>query len=119
MNDFSVTMALVDYIPVLLFAAAAVMLSLYVSLWAVIISLWAAFASVVATAVGSILAGLIQIVLMHHAPAGITLLAAAILCAGLSIFLFFGCKACSKGMLTLTKKVPVWIKCCFVKKEDL
>ena len=46
------------------------------------------------------------------------MIGAGIVCAGLSIFMFYGCKAATKGILVLTKKLAVWIKNCFIKKEE-
>lgn len=98
-------------------AAAAVALSVYVTLWSLVVSLWAVFSSLVGCALGGIIAGAAACV--GNAFAGTALVAAGILCAGLSIFLFFGCNAATKGMATLTKKSAAWIKNCFRRKEGL
>ena len=89
-------------------AAFAVIFSLYISLWAVIISLWAVFASLAACVVGSVLACVI-FSMGGNSISGLAVLAAGIVCAGLSIFMFYGCKAATKGTLVLTKKIVVWI----------
>ena len=102
----------------LLIAAFAVLFSLYVSIWSVIVSLWAVFASLVACAAGVIIAGIVFIV-VGHALTGVCMIGAALVCAGLSIFSFFGCKAATKGLLWLTKKLALGIKKCFVKKEEV
>ena len=101
----------------LLIAAFAVVFSLCVALWAVIICLWAAFASVLAYAFGAIIGGTV-LVCNGNAPTGIALIAGGLVCAGLSIFVFYGCKAATKGILMLTKKMGIWIKNCFRKKEE-
>lgn len=100
----------------LLIAAFAVILSLYISLWAVIISLWAVFGSLIGCAFGGVIAGIV-VVCSGNAPSGIAMLAAGIICAGFSIFMLYGCKVATKGILILTKKFAVWIKNCFMKKE--
>lgn len=100
----------------LLIAAFAVMFSLYVSLWAVIISMWAVFAALVCCAVVGIAAGVI-FACGGNGLTGIAVIGAAIICAGLSIFLFFGCKAATKGTLVLAKRLVVWMKNCFIRKE--
>lgn len=100
----------------LLAAAFAVVLSLYVSLWAVIISLWAVFVSLIACAFGGIVAGLV-FACCGNALTGIAVVGAGIVCAGLAILMFYGCKAATKGMLIATKKFVLWIKNGFVKKE--
>lgn len=98
-------------------AAAAVILSLYVSLWSVIISLWAVFGSLIGCSFGSMVAGLI-LACSGNVLTGIAMISAGIVCAGLSIFMFYGCKAATKEILTLTKKIAVWVKNCFIKKEQ-
>lgn len=99
-------------------AAFAVILALYISLWAVIISLWAVFASLAACSIGGVLACVILIV-GGNGASGVAMLAAGIVCAGLSIFMFYGCKAATKGTLILTKKMAIWTKNCFIKKEEV
>ena len=100
----------------LLAAALAVILSVYISLWGVIISLWAVFAAFAGCAVGCILGGIIFIC-RGIAISGIATIGAGITCAGLSIFMFFGCKAATRGLLVLTKKCAIWTKNRFLKKE--
>lgn len=97
-------------------AAFAVILSLYISLWAVLISLWAVFVSLAACSVAGILACAVFAVDGNGAP-GIAMLAAGVVCAGLSIFMFYGCKAATTGTFMLTKKIALWIKNCFRGKE--
>ena len=100
----------------LLIAAASVILSIYVSLWSVIVSLWAVFGSLVACAPGSVAAGVVFL-RTDNVLAGIAMFGAAIVCVGLSILMFFGCKAATKGMVILTKKIAVWTKNCFTGRE--
>lgn len=98
-------------------AAFAVILSLYISLWAVIISLWAVFASLAVCSISGVLACVIFTVGSNGAS-GIAMLAVGFVCAGLSIFMFYGCKAVTEGILMLTKKMAKWIKNCLIKKEE-
>lgn len=97
-------------------AAIAVMLSLYVSIWAVIVSVWASFGAVVACAFGGVVSG-IGMAICATVPIGLAMVAAGLICAGVSIFLFYGCRAATTGILWLTKKSAFGIKCCFVEKE--
>lgn len=97
-------------------AAFAVIFSIYISLWAVIISLWAVFVSLAACSIGGVMACVIFTV-GGNGASGVAMLAAGIVCAGLAIFMFYGCKAATKGTLILTKKMAIWIKNCFIKKE--
>lgn len=98
-------------------AAFAVLFALYVSLWAVIVSLWAVFGAFVGCAGGGVIAG-IFLIAGGHGAAGAVVLAAGLVCAGLSVFAFFGCKAATKGTAVLTKKSVIWIKNCFRRKES-
>ena len=97
-------------------ATAAVILSLYVLLWSVIISLWAVFASLAACSIGGIVAGIV-FTIVDNGVAGIAMIGAQLVCAGLSIIVFYGCKAATKGILALTKVIAVWIKNCLIRKE--
>lgn len=98
-------------------AAFAMILSLYISLWSVIISLWSVFVSLAACSIGGVLACPI-LAIGGNGLSGVAMLAAGIICAGLGIFMFFGCKAATKGILLLTKKIAISIKKSFVKKEE-
>lgn len=97
-------------------AAAAVILAIYVVLWAVIVSLWAVFVSLAACSVCGVITG-IFFTLIARGLTGIALVGAGLVCAGLAIFMFFGCLETSKGIILLTKKIALGIKKCFVKKE--
>ena len=99
-------------------AAAAVILSLYVVLWSVIISVWSVFASLVACAFGGIAAGAIFAACGNGIAGGATI-GAGLVCAGVSVFLFFGCRAATKGILLLTKQIALGIKKYFVRKESV
>ena len=101
----------------LLIAAFAVVLSLYIVLWSLIVSLWAVFASFGACSIGGVLACVIFAV-CGNAASGLAMLAAGIVCAGLAIFLFYGCKAATKGNLILTKRIAIWTKHCFIKRGE-
>ena len=102
----------------LLVVALAIIFSLYVVLWSVIIVLWAVFASFVACGLAGIAAG-VYLAVGNNDLKGIAMIGAGIVCAGLSVFMFFGCKAATKGILNLTKKLAIWIKNCFIKKEEV
>jgi len=98
-------------------AAAAVIVSLYVSMWAVIISLWAVFASLVGCALGGVAAGAIFFCIGYPVT-GLAMIGAVLVLTGLSVFLFFGCKAASSGLVILTGKTALWMKNRMMKKED-
>ena len=100
----------------LLIAAFAVILSLYVVLWSVIISLWAVFVSLAACGLAGIVAGALYAILVKPID-GILLVATGLVCSGLAIFAFIGCKAATKGTARLTKKMIFGIKHLFVGKD--
>lgn len=98
-------------------AVVTIIFSLYVVLWSVIASLWAVFASLIASAVGCVITG-IAFAIVGNGGAGGVSVSFGIVCAGLAIFCFFGCKAATKGVVVLTKKIAIGIKKCFVRKEE-
>ena len=100
----------------LLIAAFAVILSLYLTLWALVISLWAVFVSLAACGLAGIVAGVGYAILVKPID-GILLVAAGLVCSGLAIFAFIGCKAATKGTARLTKKMIFGIKHLFVGKD--
>lgn len=97
--------------------AFAVILSLYISLWSLIVSLWLVFVSLAACSVGGMITCII-FALSGRIATGIAMLAAGIVCAGLSIFMFYGCKEATKGIVVLTKKIAHFIKKSFIKKGE-
>lgn len=98
-------------------AAAAVVLTLYVSLWTVVISLWAVFGSLAICAAACVPASVICAA-GGRIASGLAMLSAGIVCAGLAIFAFYGCMATTKGVLTLTRSTTAAIKSRFIKKEE-
>ncbi len=101
----------------LLIAAFAVLLAVYIVIWAVIISLWAVDVAFAAGALGGAAAGVL-LICRGDAAQGLMLIGAGIALAGLAIFLFFGCKAATKGAAILTKKIALKVKSLFVRKEN-
>lgn len=100
----------------LLIAAFAVVLSLYITVCSVLISFWAVFVSLLASGAGLTLAAVALVILGHVLP-GIAVLGAGLVCIGLSILAFLGCKAATKGTLLLTRKYLTHIKNRFAMKE--
>lgn len=95
----------------LLIAVFSVVFSLFVTLWSVIIAFWAVFASLVVCAFCGVLCGLVLAV--SGSISGLAIVGAGVICAGLAIFLFFGCRALTKSMAILTGKLVFWIGKCF------
>ena len=90
----------------LLVAAFAEVLSLYISIWAVLISLWATFGALVGGAVGGVVAGAIFTSEGKFLPA-LAIIGAALVCAGLAIGAFFLYRYLTELTLRLTKKAFV------------
>lgn len=98
----------------LLIAVFSVVFSLYAALWSVVISLWAAEVSLVACVPAFLIFGVIQLVLGKSA-AGLVMLGAALVLAGLAIFFFFGCHYATKGSAWLTKWLAGQLKKMFTR----
>ena len=86
----------------LLIAAFAVAVSLYAVVCSLVIALWAVFAAFVVCAPFGILMGIIA--LFENGYLGFALIGGGILCAGVSIFLFFASISAMKGVLKVLKK---------------
>ena len=102
----------------LLIAFVSVIFSVYISLWAVVISLWAVYGSLVVCAISGIIAGTGYVV-DGYGLTGFTLIGGGITCLGISIFLVYGCKAATKGVVLILKSFLLWIKSKFINKEVL
>ena len=101
----------------LLVAAFAIVLSIYVVIWAVIISLWAVELALALSSLACMAWGFMSVI-RGEALQATAAFGAGFVLAGISILLFYGCLAASKGAVVLTKKVALWIKSLFIKKED-
>lgn len=100
----------------LLIAAFAVAFAAYVVIWSAVITLWSVEAALMACSLGGVVSGAV-FAIFGNAVTGLAMLGAGVFCAGLSVFLFFGCKGVTKGLLLLTKKMAFGIKALFVGKE--
>lgn len=106
--------------PVWLPLLAAVLVTgfmLYLVPWILIACVWVVFASLIACAVGGVAIGLF-FAFCGYGLTGLATAGAGIFCAGLAIFLFFGCCAATKGIVLLTKKTVFGMKKCFIGKEN-
>lgn len=97
----------------LLTAAFFILLSVYVVLWSLLLSLWAVDLSLAVGCLGGLAAGF----LLPDRSTGLLTISAAMILAGLSILLFFGCKAATKGTVLLTKQIALGVKSLFLRKE--
>lgn len=102
----------------LLLAVLAVILAAYVVVWSGIVSLWAADVSLAAGSLEEVISAVLFAVRGNGLTAA-AMLGAGIFCAGLSIFLFFGCREATKGTLLLTKKTALAMKSLLIGKEEI
>ncbi len=100
----------------LVIAAFVVGISLYVSVWSIIISIWACFGALAAVCPSLLVLGAVQIV-KSEMITGIALIGASLIIAGLTVFAFYGCLALSKLIIRLTVSISKYIKRLFTKKE--
>lgn len=100
----------------LLVVGVAVVFSLFVSLFAVLVSLWAVFISLIACSIASVIVFIIYL-FIGNALTGFAVLGAGFVCAGLSIFSFYFCKAFTKLNVSLSKKLLVHVKTQFSKRR--
>ncbi len=98
----------------LLAGGFAVVLGILACGVSVLVSLWATGASLVACGVGGALAGIV-LFLFGNGITGAALFGAALACVGLSVFVFYGSKAATKGTFLLTKKCILGVKCWVLK----
>ena len=101
----------------LLIAVSAVFLSIYVVTWSAIIALWAVFVSFVLSGLAGIAAG-VYYAAGGNVLTGIAAIGVGSVCTGLSVFMFIGCKAATKGVTDLSGKLANRIKTRFIKKEE-
>ena len=97
-------------------AAVIVVVSVYLSVWAVLLSLYAADLSVAVTGLAGGVA-LVQMLMAGRTAEGILFLGAGLVCIGLAILLFFGFNQVTKGLVWVTKRGLLALKGCFVRKE--
>ncbi len=102
----------------LLLSAFAVVFSIFAVLWSLLVALWAVFIALAVCAPVCAIGGLVY-AFCGYGLTGLSIVGTGMICAGLSIFLFFGCKASVGGVLLLTKKSIHTIKSCFAKKEEI
>lgn len=100
----------------LLVAGFALFLALYLTLWALIVALWAVFGGAAGCALGGIFAGIV-LSMGGFTPTGTALVGCGLICTGIAILLFIGCKAAARDTLAITRKLIQGIYQCFRRKE--
>ena len=86
----------------LLISAGAVLLSVYISIWAIIISLYATDLSLGCSALAC-LAGCVVMLSTGYSAYAVLLLGAACLLASVSIVILLGCNLTARGLITLSR----------------
>lgn len=97
-------------------AAFVLILVFYIVLWVLVICLWAIEIAFWACALACLVGAVGLFVTKQPIPA-LGAIGAAMILAGLSIFLFFACKAATVGTAKLAKKIVHGIKRLFVGRE--
>lgn len=101
----------------ILIALFAVVLSVYIVLWALILTIWVVGAAFAVSAPAAVIVG-IFFICSGDTVAGLSMISAAFVCAGLAIFTIIASKAATIGAARLTKKITTGLKRCFIKEES-
>lgn len=88
----------------------------YLVLWVLVLCAWAVELAFALCAIGGTVAGVVYLA-SGYGWNGVMLIGAGLVLAGLSVFLFFGCKAVTVGTARLAKRIVRGIKRLFVGKE--
>ena len=97
-------------------AAFAIIISVYVCLWAVEICIYAANITFFAGGVAGL--GLTVVYFIQsNVGAALFVLGAGILCVGIGLLMLWVCRESTKGIIVLTKKICLGIKKMLVRKE--
>lgn len=101
----------------LLLSAASVVFSVYVAIWSVLIALFAATFAIAVSAVVSIPATILFLIVGNPPLSALFLFSCGLILAGLSIFLAIGCQYFAKGVIWVSKHFWLWLKSLIVGKE--
>ncbi len=96
-------------------AAFAAVLTAFLTVWVVILSLWVVELALIGGFLIGAAAGVLF--LMHGGVRKLVLFGAGLVLAGLAVFLFFGCRAATKGGCALTKRITRYIKSWFAERR--
>lgn len=95
-------------------AALAVVISIYAVIWSILISVYAVFISVAVGAPFAVLSGFIFAFSANGFAFALSV-GCGIFLSGLAIFLFFGCKAMTLGVLKISAAIALGIKKLFIR----
>lgn len=101
----------------LIISFAAVLFSIWITLWAVVVSLWAANLVIALSSPASVI-GAVVFFAQGNSMQGFLAISAAFALAGLAILMFFACRFLSKGALGLTKSAALKTRRMILGKEN-
>ena len=97
-------------------AAFAIIISVYVCLWAVEICIYAANITIFAGGVAGLGLAVVHFI-QSNVGAALFVLGAGILCVGIGLLMIWVCHKSTKSIISLTKKIYLGIKKMLVRKE--
>ena len=100
----------------LLIAAGAVMFSVYIVIWSLVITVFAVNISFAVGAFASIPMAIHQF-MFGNAAGGMFVLGSGVTLAGMAILMFFASVWITKSIVLVTKRFALWVKSLFVKRE--
>lgn len=100
----------------LLLTAIVIVLTVYIVIWSVVLSFYAADFSLAVSGISTVAYAFTSNANIFEM---LVLLGGAFVCAGLSILSFFGINQITKGMVFVSKKIWIWIKSLFIRKEEV
>ena len=98
-------------------AVGAVVFAVYVSVWSLLIALWSVFVALAGSSLGALVAG-IACAIGTDTVAGLAIVSLGVVCAGLSICAFLGCRAATKDEAVLTKRTLLIIRTRLLKRSE-
>ena len=101
----------------LLLTAVLLILMVYIIVWAVVITLYAVDLSLALAGVSGIAAAFLY-GFSGNAPGIAAALGVGLVCMGLAVFCFFGVNQVARWVLRLGRKMLLWLKSLFIRKEE-
>lgn len=100
----------------LLIAFFAIVISIYAVIWSLFVYVWAIEVIFIGVALGGSFIGSIMI-LKGNVSTGIAQIGFAVMSLGFAIAFYYVCKATTRFVVFLTKKIAAGIKALFIRKE--
>lgn len=101
----------------LLFAGVLTIFAVYIALWAVIASLYITVLALGLSAVAGGI-GFVGLMLRQEFAPAVLCLGLGLILAGVVILFFFGCGLITKGVVTISKKIVLAVKSCFIGRGN-